>query len=147
MPSRLAVGQLIMGTESSKGHGFRGTTVGLILNPRAGGYRDVPAAEDLVRMLQEQGLDVLPTLVNARADPADAARIALAQGAQILVAAGGDGTVSAVASASWTPTLPSVFSRLALSIILPGICRSPSPSRRRFALWQQDNSSTSMWAR
>ncbi len=51
-------------------------------------------------MLQEQGLEVVPPmLVNAGADPADAARIALAQGAQILVAAGGDGTVNAVASA------------------------------------------------
>jgi diacylglycerol kinase family enzyme len=54
--------------------------------------------DELIATLERHGLRPEPTLIKKRSDPADAARDALGRGAITLVAAGGDGTVSAVAS-------------------------------------------------
>jgi diacylglycerol kinase family enzyme len=53
---------------------------------------------ELIATLERYGLRPDPILIPKGADPRDAARDALGRGARTLVAAGGDGTVSAVAS-------------------------------------------------
>jgi YegS/Rv2252/BmrU family lipid kinase len=70
----------------------------LILNPRAGQGRHVEASRHVLDILRLHGWDA--TLVEASASPslAQAARSALMAGADIIIAAGGDGTVSTVAA-------------------------------------------------
>jgi diacylglycerol kinase family enzyme len=53
---------------------------------------------ELLAALERHGLRPEPILVEKGSDPRDAARDALGRGAKTLVAAGGDGTISAVAS-------------------------------------------------
>jgi diacylglycerol kinase family enzyme len=65
----------------------------LIQNPKAGSARPLPC--DILRERYE--LLVLET--SAEQGPAECARQALAQGAELVIAAGGDGTASAVAGA------------------------------------------------
>jgi diacylglycerol kinase family enzyme len=71
----------------------------LIVNPRAGRLGTSPPVNELVAALERYGLRPEPILVEEGSDPGDAARTALARGSKTLVAAGGDGTVSAVAAA------------------------------------------------
>ncbi len=54
---------------------------------------------ELVAAMERYGLRPEPILVEKGSNPGDAARTALARGSKTLVAAGGDGTVSAVAAA------------------------------------------------
>jgi diacylglycerol kinase family enzyme len=73
----------------------------LIVNQRAGGFCGFgtsPQINELVAVLESHGLRPETVLVEKGSDPADAARGALRRGAKTLVAAGGDGTISAVAS-------------------------------------------------
>jgi diacylglycerol kinase family enzyme len=77
----------------------RGSAISLIVNRRAGGFYNSRALSELIATLERYGLQPEPILVGKRGDPGDAARDALARGARTLVAAGGDGTVRAVASA------------------------------------------------
>jgi len=53
---------------------------------------------ELMATLERHGLRPEPILVERGSDPGEAARAALERGAKTLVAAGGDGTISAVAS-------------------------------------------------
>jgi YegS/Rv2252/BmrU family lipid kinase len=70
--------------------------VAVIFNARAGSAADVDASELKTRVQAAMSRDV--TIVEAGDDPRAAARGAIAAGARVLVAAGGDGTVSACAT-------------------------------------------------
>ena len=76
----------------------RGSEIAFIVNQRAGGLGTSPPLDELVATLERCGFKPDPILIKKGADPADAARDALRRGAKTLVAAGGDGTISAVAS-------------------------------------------------
>ena len=76
----------------------RGSEITLIVNQRAGGLGTSPPVNELIATLERYGLRPDPILIEKGSDPGDAARAALRRGAKTLVAAGGDGTVSAVAS-------------------------------------------------
>ncbi len=76
----------------------RGSEIALIVNQRAGGCGTSSAVSELIATLERCGLRPDPILIKKGSDPGDAARGALRRGAKTLVAAGGDGTVSAVAS-------------------------------------------------
>jgi diacylglycerol kinase family enzyme len=76
----------------------RGSEISLILNQRAGALGRFPPVIELIATLERYGLRPEAILIEKGADPADAARGALRRGAKTLVAAGGDGTISAVAS-------------------------------------------------
>jgi len=72
------------------------TDINLIVNPRAGGLNRW-TSEGLANLLRKQGLNVLQVLsAAAEEDLALVARPEIAQGAQLLVVAGGDGTINAV---------------------------------------------------
>lgn len=77
----------------------RGSAISLIVNQRAGELRRSRPLSELIATLERYGLCPEPILMGKRADPGQAARDALGRGAKTLVAVGGDGTVSAVASA------------------------------------------------
>ncbi len=74
----------------------QGSPVTLIVNRRSGLYRR-PAGQ-LIAALERHGLRPDPIILDKRSDPREAAREALRRGAKIVIAAGGDGTISAVAS-------------------------------------------------
>jgi len=76
----------------------RGSAISLILNQRAGGLETSPPVNELIATLERYGLRPEPILIEKGSDPSDAARGALGRGAKTLVVAGGDGTISAVAS-------------------------------------------------
>ena len=76
----------------------RGSAISLIVNPRAGGLRGLRPMSELIATLERYGLRPEPILIEKRSDLRQAARDALKRGATTLVAVGGDGTVSAVAS-------------------------------------------------
>jgi YegS/Rv2252/BmrU family lipid kinase len=71
---------------------------GLIINPEAGGYGKYRGVREVTDVLERCG--VRAEIFHAEPDgTAAAARLAVEHGADTLIAAGGDGTVSAVASA------------------------------------------------
>ena len=76
----------------------RDSGISLIVNQRAGGPGNSPTVDELIAVLERHGLRVEPILIDDGSDPREAARRALQRGAKTLVAAGGDGTISAVAS-------------------------------------------------
>ena len=76
----------------------RDSAVSLIVNQRRSGLWTSPKVDELLAALERHGLRPEPILVEKGSDPGDAARDALGRGAKTLVAAGGDGTVSAIAS-------------------------------------------------
>lgn len=76
----------------------RGPAISLIVNPLAVGVGTSSPVNELIATLERHGLRPEPILVEKGSDPKDAARGALGRGAKTLVAAGGDGTISAVAS-------------------------------------------------
>lgn len=76
---------------SEKGTGLP-AKIGLILNPRAGTSGQ---AGELAQMFASQAL---PVTIYEAANPVEAARQAVAEGAGTLIAAGGDGTINAVVS-------------------------------------------------
>jgi len=76
----------------------RGSAISLIANQRAGLLGTSPPVNELIATLERCGLRPEPILIEEGSDPRDAARGALERGAKMLVAAGGDGTISAVAS-------------------------------------------------
>jgi diacylglycerol kinase family enzyme len=76
----------------------RGSEITLIVNQRAGRLGTSPPVHELIATLERYGLRSDPILIEKGSDPGDAARAALRRGAKTLVAAGGDGTISAVAS-------------------------------------------------
>jgi diacylglycerol kinase family enzyme len=76
----------------------RGSAISLIVNQRAGGLETSPPVNELIATLERCGLRPEPILIEKGSDPGDAARRALGRGAKTLVVAGGDGTISAVAS-------------------------------------------------
>ena len=76
----------------------RGSAISLIVNQRAVGLGTSPLVNELIATLERHGLRPEPILIEKGLDPRDAARGALGRGAKTLVAAGGDGTISAVAS-------------------------------------------------
>lgn len=70
----------------------------LIVNPGAGGSNASQQTEGLIATLRKCGLNAEP-MSTGTLDPGEAARTALRRGSTTLIAAGGDGTVSAVAAA------------------------------------------------
>jgi diacylglycerol kinase family enzyme len=76
----------------------RGAAISLIVNQRAGGLETSPPVDELMATLERHGLRPEPVLIQEGSNPRDAARSALGRGAKTLVAVGGDGTISAVAS-------------------------------------------------
>lgn len=76
----------------------RGSAISLIVNQRAGRLGTSPPVNELIATLERYGLRPEPILIEKGSDARDAARDALGRGAKTLVAAGGDGTISAVAS-------------------------------------------------
>jgi diacylglycerol kinase family enzyme len=72
--------------------------ISVIINGGAGRGHDGAAAADLRARFAAAGLDADLTLVQSGDDMVDAARAALARGAPMVVAGGGDGTINAVAS-------------------------------------------------
>ncbi|MEO8657059.1 MAG: diacylglycerol kinase family protein [Bryobacteraceae bacterium] len=77
----------------------RSSAISLIVNRHAGRFRTPPSVDELVAILTRYGLRPEPILIEKGQDPGEAARAALRRGAQTLVAAGGDGTISSVAAA------------------------------------------------
>ena len=77
----------------------RGSAISVIVNQSAGGFGNSRPLSELTATLERYRLRVEPILIERRTNPGQAAREALGRGATTLVAAGGDGTVSAVASA------------------------------------------------
>ncbi len=75
-----------------------GSGIGLIVNERAGKLGTSSAVHELLAALNRYGFRAEPILIGRGTDPADAARGALRSGSKTLVVAGGDGTISAVAS-------------------------------------------------
>jgi diacylglycerol kinase family enzyme len=76
----------------------RNSAISLIVNQRAAGRGTAPPVHELMATLERYGLRPEPILIGEGSDPRDAARGALRRGAKTLVAAGGDGTISGVAS-------------------------------------------------
>lgn len=76
----------------------RGSAISLIVNQRAGGLRSSRPLSEMIATLERYGLRPEPILIGKRSNLREAARDALGRGAKTLVAVGGDGTVSAVAS-------------------------------------------------
>lgn len=70
----------------------------VILNASAGGGCGAGLADSLVHKFQAHGLSVQVTLAASGDEMTEAARRAIKQGVQIVVAGGGDGTMNAVAS-------------------------------------------------
>jgi diacylglycerol kinase family enzyme len=73
-----------------------GSAVCLILNRRSGLHEQ--SLNGLTAALERHGLQIETVVVDRKSDPRQAARDALSRGAKILVAAGGDGTIGAIAS-------------------------------------------------
>lgn len=73
--------------------------VTIIYNRAAGSAQEGALRERIAAILQEQGLPVEVQIVQPGMDIRDLAKSAVQKGCSILVAAGGDGTVNAVASA------------------------------------------------
>ena len=71
----------------------------VLINPGSGTARQQNAVADLRRLLAEQLPQARVELVAHGADLADRARAAVAAGAEVVAAAGGDGTLCAVAQA------------------------------------------------
>lgn len=77
----------------------RRSAIALVINQQAGRrYGTPPAVDQLIAALERYGLRTEPILIKKGSNPGEAARTALGRGAKTLVAAGGDGTVSAVAA-------------------------------------------------
>ena len=76
----------------------RGSAISLIVSQRRSGLGTSPPVNELIAALERYGLRPEPIPIDQGSDPRDAARGALGRGAKTLVAAGGDGTISAVAS-------------------------------------------------
>lgn len=72
-------------------------TVALILNPRSGVTRHV-SAHKMHEALTNAGIHCRAFLISKHVSPVEAARSAVREGASVLIAGGGDGTVSGVAS-------------------------------------------------
>jgi diacylglycerol kinase family enzyme len=75
------------------------SAISLIVNRHAGRFGTSPSVDELVALLRRHGLRPEPILIKKGQNPGEAARAALGGGAQTLVAAGGDGTISSVAAA------------------------------------------------
>ena len=71
----------------------------LLLNPGSGSTSDQVAPEQIVRLFREHGQEARLVPLGAVADIGAAARAAVGEGCSVLVAGGGDGTVSAAAQA------------------------------------------------
>jgi len=76
-----------------------GKTVAVIYNPTAGGGERSGARERLVTAFADNGVEARLLVVGTDGDATALARRAAGEGYETVVAAGGDGTVSAVASA------------------------------------------------
>ena len=72
--------------------------ISVIINGSAGSGHDDAAAADLRARFEAAGIDAELTLAQGGAEMIDAARAALARGAPLVAAGGGDGTINAVAS-------------------------------------------------
>lgn len=70
----------------------------VIINAAAGAGHDDEAASDLRAKFRDHGCEAEVTLAKSGADMIAAARKAIADGVQVVVAGGGDGTINAVAS-------------------------------------------------
>jgi len=73
--------------------------VTILLNHRAGRAQRAKVREQLVRCLRERGIEAVVHEVRAGEDITSLARQAVLSGERTVVAAGGDGTVGAVAAA------------------------------------------------
>src|SRR6266496_4165432 len=71
----------------------------LILNPHSGTHPHRAKPEEIKALLASAGLDLEVAMIGAHQDATGLARDAVRQGFETVVACGGDGTVSAVASA------------------------------------------------
>jgi diacylglycerol kinase (ATP) len=72
-------------------------SVWLVVNPRAGGGRGSKVVDGLVPLLRRQGIDPIVRICANGNQPAQIARRATAEGADLVVAIGGDGHAAAVA--------------------------------------------------
>jgi diacylglycerol kinase family enzyme len=72
--------------------------IAVVINAGAGCKYDAPWADDLTAKFAEADLDVAVTLARDGAQMLSVARAAVAAGARVVVAGGGDGTINAVAS-------------------------------------------------
>jgi diacylglycerol kinase family enzyme len=77
----------------------RSGTVALLLNPGSGSASGEAIPERIVRLFQERGEEAWVVPIGRGGDLGAAARAAVDQGCRVLVAGGGDGTVSAAADA------------------------------------------------
>src|SRR5690242_18358247 len=82
------------------------TRAALIANARSGLRTRKGRLRSLERKLNSAGLHLKTYPVTRRVGPVEAARTAIADGATALIAAGGDGTVSAVASVALEAGVP-----------------------------------------
>lgn len=87
-----------MNERISIGAGNLPPKIAVIVNASAGAGCTPEWAERLTGKFHESGMDVVVTLAKSGAQVIEAAQSALALGAAIIVAGGGDGTISAVAS-------------------------------------------------
>ncbi|HEX6616619.1 MAG TPA: diacylglycerol kinase family protein [Gemmatimonadales bacterium] len=78
----------------------------LVLNPGSGGASGEATPERVVRLFEEHGREARVVPIGAGADIGAAARQAVEDGCSVLVAGGGDGTVSAAAGALVGTTVP-----------------------------------------
>lgn len=77
----------------------RHSDLALLLNPGSGSANGESAPEPIVRLFRERGRDARVVPIGEGGDIHAAARAAVAEGCSVLVAGGGDGTVSAAAGA------------------------------------------------
>lgn len=84
------------GVGERKGTGGSGVRIEIVMNAPAGGELEALRAE--VERLRERGHEVRPRLTFEGGDAERMAREAVAWGADVVIAAGGDGTVSEVAN-------------------------------------------------
>ena len=86
----------------------------LVVNPISGSARRRNAVERFVSALEEQGVDVRVHPTSGPGDGAVAARRAAEHGADLVIAAGGDGTINEVASGLLAPPSPTALAVLPL---------------------------------
>jgi diacylglycerol kinase family enzyme len=73
----------------------------LFVNPASGGRHATDQLPTIVAALESSGLQVVASFTQAAQDPADEVAQAVGAGCRLVIAAGGDGIVSAIAKGLW----------------------------------------------